>query len=117
MKITAITPVNNLSEYKRNVQRTLIADQFLPIENAKSAAAALNQGLEQAENDICVLCHQDVSFPAELLRMLDVKKLQGGKQAFQKLQEEYVFKYDEPHKEQTKRKKPKENLKKDSTKN
>lgn len=74
MKISVITPVNDPVAYAINVMGTLKADQLIPIEGAVSAAKALNDGIDQAENDICVLCHQDVRFPhdwADDLKVLE----------------------------------------------
>ena len=59
-----------MEAYERNVLHTLDADEFITIEDAKSAAAALNEGIEKAKNDICVLVHQDVIFPAGWAIML-----------------------------------------------
>ena len=59
-----------MEAYERNVLHTLDADEFITIEDAKSAAVALNEGLDKAKNDLCVLVHQDVIFPAGWVIML-----------------------------------------------
>jgi hypothetical protein len=64
MNMSVITAVNDMEMYKRNVRERLNADQFIPIEGAVSQSAALNEGIDRADNDICVLCHQDVIFPS-----------------------------------------------------
>lgn len=74
MKISVITPVNDPVAYAMNVAGTLKADQLIPVHDAESAAKALNCGIEQAENDICVLCHQDVRFPHNWVDDLKVLK-------------------------------------------
>lgn len=79
MNISVITPVNKPDEYIDNVLGTLKDDsvEFIPINNADSAAKALNEGIEKAKNDICVLCHQDVRFPQNWLD--DIEGLDNNK--------------------------------------
>jgi len=71
-KLSVITPVNNRRQYQSHVVGTLKANQFLPIYNGKSAARALNEGIDQANNDLCVFCHQDVRFPPDWIERLDI---------------------------------------------
>jgi len=79
MNISVITPVNKPDEYIDNVLGTLKDDsvEFIPINNADSAAKALNEGIEKAKNDICVLSHQDVRFPQNWLD--DIEGLDNNK--------------------------------------
>jgi hypothetical protein len=63
MKISIITAVNDMEAYEKNVAASIDPDELITIEDADSAAQALNAGIEQASNDLCVLCHQDVIFP------------------------------------------------------
>ena len=60
-----------MNDYKRYVFNTLVADEYITIEDGETAPKALNEGLDQAKNDICVIVHQDVIFPFGWERRLD----------------------------------------------
>lgn len=79
MQISFISCVNDFDIYKACVtasvpnQHENVATELIPIDNTSSnlsAAAALNQGLNDAKGDIVVFCHQDVKFSKNWLDKL-----------------------------------------------
>ena len=72
MNISVITCVNDQMEYEQNVRASFPDNaQLLPILNASSAAAGLNEGMKKADNNIIVCCHQDVKFPEGWVDLLE----------------------------------------------
>ena len=66
MSVSIVTCVNDKDMYRRNFVEQAFAPktQLIPIYDAESAAAGLNEGIERATFDTVVCCHQDVRFPA-----------------------------------------------------
>lgn len=64
--ITLLTCVNNEDLYRQCIDSPGIKNtdvSHVELLNKKSAASALNEGIDIAHNDIIVCCHQDIVFP------------------------------------------------------
>lgn len=65
MFASIVTLINDYPLYERMVVNSLNTQvfQLVPILNPQTAAEGLNEGIEKADSDFIICCHQDVSFP------------------------------------------------------
>lgn len=72
--VSVVVPVNRRWQLDLNVTRSPglkeMGAEIVPVENAPTAAAALEDGLLRASHNHVLLCHQDVYFPAGFGRAL-----------------------------------------------
>lgn len=65
--ISIVSAVSNREVFQRDLQPTLPAIEFLPMYDYTNVSLALNDGIEQASNDIVCCVHQDVKLPSTFL--------------------------------------------------
>ncbi len=90
MKLSIITLVNKPEIYIKNVMKSTspyIREnkiEYIVINKAKTASSGLNKGIQKANNDVIICCHQDVEFLdgwydkfKQLINTLDNRHLQN----------------------------------------